>query len=100
MTREEFTHRIDGVTTDDIITGFIEYMSLYNLYSNVCPSEDMNISKESATRFGLTFSKSDIAENVYSTFNGARVRIYDVMYNICCIADGNVVHIDFKIDQV
>ena len=94
MTREEFLHRIDNITEDDLINAFYNYMALYNLYNGVCGSDNIKISKSSEpASFDLTFDRKNYAEQTYSTFNGACVKIYDINYNINCVLDDTLLHV-------
>lgn len=94
MTRETFVHSIDNITEMDLINAFHNYMALYNLYNGVCGSYNVSISKSSEpASFDLTFDRKNYAEQTYSTFNGACVKIYDINYNINCVLDDTLLHV-------
>lgn len=93
-TREEFIHKISNITESDLINAFYNYMALYNLYNDVCGSDNIQISKSSEpASFDLLFSEKSYAEQTYSTFNGASVNIYDIRYNINCVLDDYKLHV-------
>lgn len=93
-TREEFMHKIDNITESDLIDFFYNYMALYNLYNGVCGSDNIQISKSSEpASFDLLFTEKCYAEQTYSAFNGAYVKIYDIRYNINCVLDDKKLHI-------
>ena len=94
MTRDEFMHKIDNITEMDLINAFHDYMVLYNLYSDICRSDNVNISKSSEPgSFDMVFVHPSHAEKTYSTFNGAHVNIYGIVYSINCVLDDNLLHI-------
>ena len=88
MNREEFMYSIDNISEVDLMNAFHQYMAFYNLYNDVCESDNVKISRSSEpAAFDLTFSHKSYAEKTYSTFNGAYVKIYNIPYYIQCVLD-------------